>query len=266
MRDAVDLRVEARVALHVVDHGALSAARHPAGEAPRRREPEADDRVLAERLGGGEDELVALGVVQHQRERLGLREGLQPVEDDAQDLGELERRRERPGQLDDGAKLAKLLLDGAPARGRGPLSSRRCHGSAPPPRTAGRDVRHATPGAPTTVGTALGLRRSVETSMIRWYSNRLGCTARTAAGHPRQTREGGSEPPRPVPPGCRPTASGATASRSPGGVLRRAWPPASIPTHGSRLSTRHTSPTRTSPSRNSSRTAASPSHEAGAED
>ena len=127
MGDAVDLRIEAGVVLHVVRDHALAAAGDPAGEAGRWGQADADQGILAQRLGRGEDQLLPVRVVQHERERLGLGETLQAIQHDAQDLGELEGRRERPDELVDGAKLAELLLDQALPRGTALLGQ--CHGS-----------------------------------------------------------------------------------------------------------------------------------------
>src|SRR5262249_48918079 len=86
VREPIDLGVEARVATDVVDDGALAAARDPACHALRRRQALPDDDVFAQRLGGREHELVALGIVEHQRQGVGLGEALQATEHDAQDL------------------------------------------------------------------------------------------------------------------------------------------------------------------------------------
>src|SRR5262249_7225875 len=90
------------------------------------------DVVFAQRLAGGEHQLVALPVVEHQRQRLGLRQALQTTEHDAENLGQFEGRGERADQLVDRAQLSQLLLETAlRAAGRHSLVSalsqvRRC--------------------------------------------------------------------------------------------------------------------------------------------
>ena len=74
--------------LHTItrdDVQAIGAAK--ARETSRARQTQADDVVFTQRLGGGEHQLVALPVVEHQRQRLGLRQALQATEHDAKDLG-----------------------------------------------------------------------------------------------------------------------------------------------------------------------------------
>ena len=107
----IDAAVEARVVLHVVDQRAASGARHPAGDALLRRHAQAGDRVLPQGFGRGEHQLVAFAVVEQQRQRLGLGQHLDAIEDDAQDLRQLERRGERLDQLVDGGELAQPLRE-----------------------------------------------------------------------------------------------------------------------------------------------------------
>jgi len=61
--------------------------------------------------------LVALGIVEQQRQRFGLGEALQAAENDAQDLGQLERRGERANRARS-PRVARVALAHRCARRR----------------------------------------------------------------------------------------------------------------------------------------------------
>ena len=84
---------------------------HEAAHGRRQRGLAAGEGVLLERLGGCEDELVALAVVEEEREALGGGELLDRVEDGVQDRGQLERRGERAERAVDGRQLGELVLE-----------------------------------------------------------------------------------------------------------------------------------------------------------
>ena len=97
MLSATSLR-EARVAAHVLEHERRAGRQHPAGDPLRRREPLADEVLLALVRDRGEDELVGLVVEQEDRRRLGAEDGARDDDDRAQELGEvLLRRQHRRG-------------------------------------------------------------------------------------------------------------------------------------------------------------------------
>jgi hypothetical protein len=76
---------------------------HEAADRRRERRLAADERVLLQRLGGGEDELVPVLVVEQEGEPLRGRHAFDVLEDDAQDLGQVEGGRERAQRRVEGA-------------------------------------------------------------------------------------------------------------------------------------------------------------------
>src|SRR5262249_59855790 len=62
------------------------------GLADRRRDRPTDQRLLAERLARGEDELVPLGIEEQEGERLGARDALHRLQHGAHELAHVEGR------------------------------------------------------------------------------------------------------------------------------------------------------------------------------
>jgi hypothetical protein len=85
----------ALIARRVVDDGAGGVARHPGRHAAAGVVAVPLEAALAQRFRGGEDQFLALRVVEHQRGRGGVGQHLHALHDDAQDLRQLERRGQR---------------------------------------------------------------------------------------------------------------------------------------------------------------------------
>src|SRR5437773_2489770 len=95
---------------------ALAGACGPARRTRPARRRQAEERALLQRLGGREDQLVPLAVVEEERETLGRGERLDAVQHRAQDLGQLERGGEGAQRLVDGGQVVELALEGLVGR------------------------------------------------------------------------------------------------------------------------------------------------------